>query len=476
MLILFVPVLAAPTGRGLWMHVNAGDPLGTDAVVGNPAAESLALARMGLWDVGRVYGGYDDRPVTERATVAAWNSQLDASGVDSQLLLGSAIHLFPGAACRGELLDQIDARLRDFHLAPPALAPDERFDALHLDIEPHQFKPANHPSPPGCADTALYWENATRAPLFALLHETLVEVRDHLDANGLADVPVYADLPFWVDTSPAFDWTGTPYLNGIDWTAQAATVTDGFSYLTYENDDAMAIRDDLIGERMLLLSSTPIRASLNARERALFSTSLHTWTYQSDLFGVAADLEAGTGLFAYDVDLHNYRYLAAPWPLPGLTATPVGVAAAELLTLTGPGFGREVVTRDGPGRLRPASLEAKLDRMRAVTDGFACTSPLDELHGGGASLPGGTGWSVDGQQVSTFSVREGRLDGALAGDVLQTDTSQVRPDGRGFAEVQGGFALGWYVRVAGREGIWFAGVSRCEADVDIDAVRTAFLR
>ena len=86
------------------------------------------------------------------------------------------------------------------------------------------------------------------------------------------------------------------------------------TFMTYENDDPADIRIDIIGERMVLLDSIDVRPSLNAKERVGWS-SIHTWTSFSQFFDVVEDLESGTGLYRYNVDIHNYRYLANPWPI-----------------------------------------------------------------------------------------------------------------------------------------------------------------
>ena len=311
--------------RGLWMHYHSGDSYGTSTIVGNPSAEVLAIWRMTNWSIGRVYGGYRDLPVTNRFDLASWNQKLHQAGISSQLLLGVPHHIFPGVECREALLNQIEERLIDFHEGPPTVGPwsaipltsFQRFDGLHLDIEPQAFGPDYYASdpPPACAPISEYWSPATRAELFERLYDTLVDVRDFLDTNGYTNMPIYIDLPYWVDTSSSFDWGTTPdFTNGIDWIFSASQIVDGMTFMTYENDDPADIRIDIIGERMVLLDSIDVRPSLNAKERVGWS-SIHTWTSFSQFFDVVEDLESGTGLYRYNVDIHNYRYLANPWPI-----------------------------------------------------------------------------------------------------------------------------------------------------------------
>ena len=307
----------SPEGRGVWMHYHTGSAYGTGEIIGNASLESLAHTRLSNWDVHRVYGGYRDLPVTDAADIAAWNASLFAAGIQSQLLLGGPHHIFPGTDCRGQLLEHIDERLIDFHDnggSPRPLA--ERFLALHLDVEPQAFSPAAFGTggPPACAPTSEYWAvTSSRATLFGYLYDTYVDVRAHLDGAGYADLPLYVDLPGGGYSSTSFDGADTPdFTAGIDWMAQVGALVTGITYMTYARDNAPQIRLDVLDERLVLLDSTEARVSVNAKERFPWS-SLLTWTSLGALWDVVEDLEDGSGLYAYDVDLHNYRYMASPW-------------------------------------------------------------------------------------------------------------------------------------------------------------------
>ena len=196
------------------------------------------------------------------------------------------------------------------------LAAFERFDGLHLDLEPQAFKSGYYGTggPPTCAPTSEYWDATTsRAQLLELLLDTYIEVRAFLDGHGYADFPIYVDLPVWIDTSSSIDWSDTPDFSSAGvWFVDVAAVVDGITFMSYERDNAADIRTSVIGERFMLLFSTDFRVSVNAKERVPFSSTL-TWTSPSQLWSVVSDLQSGTGLYAYGVDIHNYRYLASPW-------------------------------------------------------------------------------------------------------------------------------------------------------------------
>jgi hypothetical protein len=296
---------AAPE-RGAWMYRHPGNPLGTEVIVGDPAEEATALANLQAAEITRIYGNYGDRPVDDTATIASWNSQLDAAGIDSQLLIGDGDDIFPG--CKEEMLEKVQQRLIDFNAA---VAADEQFDALHLDIEPQQYKQsAAFPTTTSCGlrlPDWPYWDDlddAGRADRYEMLRQTLSDVRDYLDNNGHAATPIYVDLAPWIDTSSNFDWAATAVSDGTDWLGQVTADVDGITFMTYERDSAAQIDSSVSGESSL---ATELRVSVNAKERAPLSSTI-TWTDLNAMWGVVDDLEA-THCGERAVDLFNYRYL-----------------------------------------------------------------------------------------------------------------------------------------------------------------------
>lgn len=296
----------APT-RGAWMYRHPGNPLGTDAVVGASAEEASAIANLAAYQVERVYGNYGSRPVAEPSVIGAWNAQLDAAGIDSQVLVGAADDIFPG--CRDEMLARVQARLIDFNAG---VAASEQFDALHLDIEPQQYKQgAAFPTTTSCGLRVPNWpywddlDDAGRAERYQMLLTTLQEVRGYLDSHGHASTELYVDLAPWIDSSPNFDWGAvTGIADGADWMSQAASTVDGMTMMTYERDTASLIDASVSGEASL---QTALRVSVNAKERAPLSSTT-TWTDLNAMFGVVEQLEQ-THCGARPVDLFNYRYL-----------------------------------------------------------------------------------------------------------------------------------------------------------------------
>lgn len=292
--------------RGAWMYRHPGNALGTDVIVGNAAEESTAIANLQAAQITQIYGNYGDRPTNDTAAIAAWNGQLNAASIQSQVLIGDGDDIFPG--CREEMIQKVQARLIDFNAA---VAPSERFYALHLDIEPQQYKQgAAWPTTTSCGLRVMdwpYWDDLDslgRAERYELLRQTFIDVRAHLDANGHAGTPIYVDLAPWVDSSSNFDWSTTPVVDGADWLAQVATEVTGMTFMTYERDSAASIDSSVTFEATL---STELRVSVSAKERAPLSTTI-TWADLNAMWAVVQDLEAAH-CGARPVDLFNYRYL-----------------------------------------------------------------------------------------------------------------------------------------------------------------------
>ena len=295
-----------PAERGAWMYRHPGNNLGTDHIVGDAAEETAAIANLQADQITRVYGNYGERPVDDTAAVASWNAQLEAAGIESQLLIGDGDDIFPG--CRDEMIQRVQARLIDFNASVTA---SEQFDALHLDIEPQQYKQGTAwPTTTSCGLRVMdwpYWDDldtAGRAERYEMLRQTFLDVRAHLDANGHASTPIYVDLAPWIDTSSNFDWSATPVVDGADWLAQVAGEVSGMTFMTYERDSASAIDAAVTGESSL---STQLRVSVSAKERAPLSSTT-TWSDLNAMWAVVDDLES-THCGARPVDLFNYRYL-----------------------------------------------------------------------------------------------------------------------------------------------------------------------
>lgn len=280
----------APVGtRGVWAWRDAGDPHGTDAIVGDPVAEDVMIATLQGWGVSRVYGSYGDRPVTEPQTLADWNAKLDAAGIESHVLLGDPAWI--SSREWASMLAKIDARLLEFNAG--RTDPAERFDGLHLDIEPQ---------------AGAGWSAASEADKLAqlgLLDATYDTVRVHLDASGAAALPVEADLAVWFDNlPPSLGGTGS-----VGWTSVAERDAwfgdlplQGVSMMAYERDDA-AVITAAVADETALFSGGPVRVGLNEEVGT-------TWATLSEMFAMADGLE-NQGVL---VDLHSYSAIRALTP------------------------------------------------------------------------------------------------------------------------------------------------------------------
>lgn len=293
--------------RAVWFYRHPGNPFGSDAIVGVPGSETTTLTNLQALLVSSVYGNYGERPSDDAAAIASWNAQLDAAGIESQLLIGDAADIFPG--CREAMLEDVQTRLIDFNAS---IAPGERFDALHLDIEPQQYDLSTaFPTTTSCGLRIQDWpfwddlDPAGRARRYEMLLGTLSDVRSYLDHNGHAGTPLYADLAPWIDSSSSFDWSATSGItDGTDWLLQAAGLLDGITLMTYERATEALIDSAVATESTL---PTQVRVSVSAKERSPLSATT-TWADLNAMFEVVEAIEA-THCGARPVDLFNYRYL-----------------------------------------------------------------------------------------------------------------------------------------------------------------------
>lgn len=276
--------------RGIWAWRDAGDPYGTDAVVGDPAAEEAMVADLIAWDVAVVYGSYGDRPSTEPEVIAAWNARLHEAGIDSHVLMGDPawISSREWAAMEEKFMD----RLVDFN--DSRADPLERFDGLHLDIEPQ-----------AAADWSGLSESDKQVRLM-LLAETYEFARTSMDATSGASLPMGADLAVWFDNLPP----GLGGTGSVGWTSSTERDTwftdlDGWlasaSMMAYERETEALIVGSVATEAGLY--GGELRVGLNEEVGT-------TWATIDDMFDMADDLEV-SGHF---VDLHSYSKIRALVP------------------------------------------------------------------------------------------------------------------------------------------------------------------
>ena len=305
---------AAGQNRGVWfwgsttLPGGGASPYGSIDVVGDTVAENETVAFFTSYGVKMVYGSYQNRPVSEPAVIAAWNAKLDAAGISSQLLLdGIAVN---DPAFMTSLLNKVTNRLINFNnsLADPA----EKFDALHLDLEPQ-----------GLA----LWDGGTPAVKRALLDDLLLayeDVRALLDTAGFTGMPIYADIPCFWDKLPV-DGGSVGWADAIDrdaWFNDVAAVLDGVSVMTFSKDNFPAADAAIDYERTVGL---PGEARLGIQPKVGPS---ELWLSIAEFNVVMLAAEAAYGPTG-STDIENYgfwRHAIATTGIPLAVADVVDVA------------------------------------------------------------------------------------------------------------------------------------------------------
>lgn len=228
-----------------WHWGSDSNSYGINFVVNDDAKAAATLGSYLENGVTRVYGGYSQIPVhpTQKLRLAAWNKRLQASGIKSIYLIGSALWIYPEN--RQQMLDLITQNYIGFN---KLVATDERMLGLHLDIEPHQLSE---------------WSSASlsrKRELLEMLKDTYKEVRTLLTTNGLASDEVTVDIPVWFDETSAVGWASTSDRNA--WFAEASTYINGFTLMAYEVASVDAIVQRTAWERGALV----VEIALNADE------------------------------------------------------------------------------------------------------------------------------------------------------------------------------------------------------------------
>lgn len=273
---------SGPAGaRGAWFWRDTGHPHGAGTVVGDPVAELAELDAFDEHGVHRVYASYDWAAPDAESSIAAWHATLHPER-EVQLLLGENTWIDP--LVRPNLLAILTDRLVDFHAGRPA---EERFDGVHLDIEPQALPEWSTSTP------------AQRRDLLLMLRDTFADVRAHLDANGAAQVPIYADLPVWFDNVPG----SVGWLDAGDrdaWFADICSSLTGVSLMAFERDNLGSILNGTDWERNNL--ACEVRMGLQA--------STTTWGNALGYASMIAEVEAATGL---PLDLQSWTQTVDLW-------------------------------------------------------------------------------------------------------------------------------------------------------------------
>ncbi|MFT6181488.1 MAG: hypothetical protein ACJAQT_004251 [Akkermansiaceae bacterium] len=300
LLVALLPFAANATpNRGLWFWGNTtipdgiggttSSPYGASLVVGNPVLERDCLAFFKLHHVKRIYGSYGTRPQTagQIPIIASWNEKLDCLRIDSQILISGSTVTTP--AHINVYLAKITNRLINFnnlHVSEPR----KQFDALHLDIEPQQ---------------QAAWQSGTSTDKRAFLGDllnTFTAIRAHLDADGYADFPIYADIPYTWDKFPgSIAWADAT--DRDNWFLDLKDVLTGLSIMTFSKTNAPALDLATAYERAGALDGFS-RIGIQPKVGDTDETGIY-WPDYPTFNGVLHDLEA---LVEHDetTDIENF--------------------------------------------------------------------------------------------------------------------------------------------------------------------------
>ncbi len=288
-LLLFIALsltAAATKHRGVWFWRETGNVWGSDNIVGTVAQENATVAFFNARSVKRVYGSYGDRPVTQPTVIAAWNSKLHTAGIQTQSLMSENtwIHVVN----RPALLAHITARLLNFNNTPGRTLP-EKFDGLHLDIEPQALPE---------------WSGLTSAQkrgYLLLLRDTFADVRAHFVAAGQPSFPVHADLPVWFDNLPIAGGS-IGWIDAADrdqWFLDIAASLTGITLMPFDRTTFSNIDNGVMWERTNF--TRPVRCGLEAD-----IGPGQTWPSVPDFHNMMETVEASYGPSGA-TDVQSYR-------------------------------------------------------------------------------------------------------------------------------------------------------------------------
>lgn len=303
--------------RGVWFWQDAGNPYGASNIVGNATLENQTVAFLTSKSVKRVYGSYGTQPVTSPSTNATWNAKLHAASIQSQFLMSETTSIFPSN--HPVLLTKISLRVLNFNSAPGRTVP-EKFDALHLDIEPQAL-------PNWSALTS-----SEKRDHLLLLRDTYAVIRTHLVTQGVPTFPVYADLPVWFDRLPTdggqIGWTNAADRN--QWFTNIAASLSGYTLMAFDQSSFSAISNSVAWELTNGIS-TQVRVAIEADVGVT-----NTWTNLPAFNAMLETLETANGP-THAVDIQSY----VKWR-EAIAAGPV-IPVAVAFSLVNPLIGGEIV-------------------------------------------------------------------------------------------------------------------------------------
>jgi hypothetical protein len=271
-------LLFAQQQRAGWMWSSPSHPYGAVNILGNENKENELISYFGAWNFDRVYTSVGNLPTTNPSVVANWNSTLQGYGIEAQMLLGENTWIYTNV--RPNLLSLLQTQFVNFNNS--RTNSQERFAGLHLDIEP-QALPA--------------WQNGTanKKELLFLLRDTYADVRSLLDNNGNADIPIFADLPVWFDTSPDIGWTNSAERD--QWFDDIAESLAGISLMAFERSSLNSMISGVNWEVQNFQGE--VRVGLNAAEIAPGNTFPNYQAFDALANGVANHFGSSIGGIDY---------------------------------------------------------------------------------------------------------------------------------------------------------------------------------
>ena len=356
--------LHANKHRAVWFWSSSGSPYGSANIVGNNTLENQTIAFFNSKSIRRVYGSYGSRPElgNEPTTIAAWNAKLQAAGIQSQFLMSENTWIFD--TNWPSFLGKITDRVISFNNAPGRTSA-EKFDALHLDIEPQALK---------VTDGVTAWSDLDalgKKDYLFRLRDTYEAVRQHFVDAGVPNFPVYADLPVWFDNYPGGSIGWTSAAERDQWFDDISDSLTGVSLMPFERDSFSSIDSGVSWERTNISGMT-VRVGLE-------SDVGDTWADVPEFHDMMEQLEAAYGSGGA-VDIQSYR----GWR-EALAAQPITAVAAALspaVPLTG-----GTIDFDGNAgwnyviHFSTNLCEWRIaDRMRATENG-PMTCPVEFNHG-----------------------------------------------------------------------------------------------
>ncbi len=279
---LVSPSPAASTMRGTWFWKSASSPWGSINVVGDAAKEASVRANFVSNGISHVYGSYGNRPVTETAVIASWNTSLNNLGISNELLLAENSWINP--TNHASMNSKIQSRVLGFNAA---VAPSARFSGVHLDIEPQALATWSGLTPTEKRDHLL------------MLRDTYTAARNYLDNHGGATISLAADLPVWLDSSPSIGWDDDAERDA--WYNDISATLDSITLMPFDRDTFSSI-DSGVSWELANITGADVRVGLEVDIPG-------TWSNIDEFFDMADEIETAYGE-TRGIDIQSYAKFA----------------------------------------------------------------------------------------------------------------------------------------------------------------------